>query len=267
MNTHFPGDLFQQFVSYSFYIGFLSMAGFTLFFFMERNSVLPKHRLSMTLSGVITFVAAISYYLMKDIYRGGEVYPLNLRYVDWTVTTPLLLAKFPDLLEWKPGCRKLLTLLVTLDLIMIITGYLAEEPSNPLRWPLYIAGCLAWLGIIGLVFTTVKKMAAAQTPIVRHTIEVLSWFIVFGWLVYPVVFLGNVLHISQDAGQLLDNIGDIVNKVGFGLVAFSGAYAATRQMTGDRSELYDAGTSAALPDGTSAVLPNGASAPVLTRMA
>lgn len=83
-------------------LGFVAMAAGTFWFFMERNDLKPELRTIATYAAVITFVASIMYYVMKDVvqFPGGSITAadvdatLPLRYIDWLITTPLLLVSF-----------------------------------------------------------------------------------------------------------------------------------------------------------------------------
>lgn len=51
---------------YMFWVGFVGMAAATLYFLVERNSLDPEYRSVATVAALVTFVAAIHYYFIKD---------------------------------------------------------------------------------------------------------------------------------------------------------------------------------------------------------
>ena len=55
-------------VGFTFFIGTMAMLAATVFFFAERGNVPEKWRLSLTVSGLITGIAAVHYYYMRDYY-------------------------------------------------------------------------------------------------------------------------------------------------------------------------------------------------------
>jgi sensory rhodopsin len=62
----------------------------------------------------------------------------------------------------------------------------------------------------------------------------LKLFIVFGWLIYPLGFLITLLSNSPEVRvtrELIYNVADLFNKVGFGMVA---VYAVQQIMREDR---------------------------------
>jgi sensory rhodopsin len=58
---------------FTFFIGYMAMLASAVFFFAERNSVDKKWQLSLTVSALITGIAAVHYYYMRDYYMAtGE---------------------------------------------------------------------------------------------------------------------------------------------------------------------------------------------------
>ena len=64
-----------QIVQAFFMLGFVAMAAGTVWFILERNDLKPELRSVATYAAVITFVASILYYVMKDMvaFPGGSV--------------------------------------------------------------------------------------------------------------------------------------------------------------------------------------------------
>jgi bacteriorhodopsin len=218
----------QTLVQFTFFVGYIAMGAAFIFFLVERGSVAPEHRTAVTISALIVGIAAFHYYYMKSTYVPGQDFPTEYRYIDWIITTPLMLIKFPVLIGLRQGAGSLLAKLVVLDVIMILTGYLGEIGIAPL--PMWIVGTLAWFGIIGLLFTTVKGMASTADEATRGAIKTLSGFVTIGWAIYPIGYLVRFYggDMGADITQLVYNIGDAVNKIGFGLVVWYAARAASR---------------------------------------
>ena len=129
-------QVFTEYVLEATALGFLAM---TIFSLGVKGSVTPEHRVSMLLSALICAVAAVSYALIHTYYHAVlEVYAethdpterhnliysayLNIgqyRYMDWTVTTPLLLTKNTMMLRVKPSqFPRTLFCLLAADLLM-----------------------------------------------------------------------------------------------------------------------------------------------------
>ena len=61
-----PDIAHDNYVAFTFFIGYIAMLAASVFFFVERNSVDPKWRMSLLVSGLITGIAAVHYYYMRD---------------------------------------------------------------------------------------------------------------------------------------------------------------------------------------------------------
>jgi sensory rhodopsin len=119
-----------------FMLGFVAMAAGTVYFVLERGDLKPEHRIAATYAGIITFIAAIMYWVMTDIVgffdrsmaSGAEIgATMPFRYIDWLLTTPLLLVEFGLIVAIAGAASKgFVTRIVIADIIMIVTGYLGE---------------------------------------------------------------------------------------------------------------------------------------------
>ena len=56
----------DNYVAFTFFIGYIAMLAASVFFFIERNSVSDKWKMSLLVSGLITGIAAVHYYYMRD---------------------------------------------------------------------------------------------------------------------------------------------------------------------------------------------------------
>ena len=84
---------------FSFYFGAASMLCASVFFFIERSEVAAKWRTSVTVAGLVTFIAFFHYLTMRDSSVWAASAPnygelTSLRYVDWLVTVPLQIVEF-----------------------------------------------------------------------------------------------------------------------------------------------------------------------------
>jgi bacteriorhodopsin len=212
---------------YLFWLSCVCMGAATLFFFLERTNVPSKYRTVLTVSGLITGIACFHYFRMAAIYEGGG-FPTEYRYIDWVITTPLMLLKFPLLLGLGAKGKKLITQLVVLDLFMIATAYIAEVSAvgSGTWWSFFLIACVAELAIVAtLYFQMSDALLDAPAPIAR-AVRLMRGFILVGWAIYPVGFL---MALTGDSGgalrELFYNVADVINKVGFGLVAYNGIKA------------------------------------------
>jgi len=220
-------------------LGFVSMAAGTLWFYLSRNDLKPELRPIATYAAVITFVASIMYYVMKDVvqFPGGSITAtevdatLPLRYIDWLITTPLLLVSFALVVAMAGPLQKgLLTKLIIADIIMIATGYLGEigEPGSLGNYLFFTVSTLAWLYIVFVVFGV--KLPGAEAHIQR-AVTAMKWFVIAGWAIYPIgtatqEFIelnGGDAGLAIGIAAIIYVIADVLNKVGFGVIAVRAA--------------------------------------------
>jgi bacteriorhodopsin len=156
--------------------------------------------------------------------------PTFFRYVDWLLTVPLMCVEF-YLITKKAGAKQgLMWKLILASVIMLVTGYWGEAvaPKQAAFWGL-LSG-LAYFWIVWMVWKgEVAQLSKASSPAVQKAIDALLKFVVIGWGIYPLgylvgtadgqwyAFFGN-LNLNMD---IIYNIGDAVNKIGFGLVVYA----------------------------------------------
>ena len=80
-----PAD---DYVGFTFFVGCMAMMAASAFFFLSINMVEGKWKTSLLVSGLITFIAAVHYYYMRDYWAEVGESPTFFRYVDWTLTVP-----------------------------------------------------------------------------------------------------------------------------------------------------------------------------------
>ena len=63
----------DDYVGFTFFVGCMAMMAASAFFFLSMNSFDKKWRTSILVSGLITFIAAVHYYYMRDYWAAhGE---------------------------------------------------------------------------------------------------------------------------------------------------------------------------------------------------
>jgi len=224
------GDVYT-YTAFTFFIGTMAMMAAAAFFFMEMRNMEEKWRTSILVSGLITFIAAVHYYYMRDYFTATSTSPTFFRYVDWMLTVPLMCVEF-YLITKKAGAKtSLLWKLIFASVVMLVTGYFGEavDRNNSVMWGVlsgaayfYIA-YLVWMG-------EVAQLAESAGPAVAKATRILAWFVLVGWAIYPLGYIigtpGGLFGAfgSADPNPWMDvvyNIGDAVNKIGFGLVIYA----------------------------------------------
>ena len=84
----------EDFVGVTFWIISVSMVASTAFFFLEANSVAKQWQTSVRVAGLVTLIAAVHYYYMRDVWVSTGESPTVYRYIDWLLTVPLQMIEF-----------------------------------------------------------------------------------------------------------------------------------------------------------------------------
>lgn len=225
------------------------MMAASVFFFFESRHASPKWKLSILISAIITLIAAVHYYYMRDynlevtnLVRNGlapentSTSPTFFRYVDWLLTVPLMCVEFYLITSKAPNREgsglTLLWKLIAASVIMLVTGYFGEAvyPKDSVLWG--AASALAYFYIVYLVwFGEVAVLANSSSPAVNQANKSLGWFVLVGWAIYPLGYIvgtpGGLFGIpADDLGigalnmDIIYNLGDAINKIGFGLTIY-----------------------------------------------
>ena len=152
-----------DYVGFTFFIGSMAMLAATVFFFLEMGNVQGKWRTSMLISGLITFIAAVHYFYMRDFWAETGTSPTEFRYIDWILTVPLMCVEFYLILKAFGAKMDLLWKMIAYSLWMLIFGYLGETVY---RDSSAIWGAISTLGYVGIFyevwFGSAKKLSQGE---------------------------------------------------------------------------------------------------------
>ncbi len=226
------------FVYNAFSFTFACMAATTLFLWLARSQVAPVYRSALTISGLVTAIAAYHYYRIFESWDGayevvnGTVTVTGLafndayRYVDWLLTVPLLLIELVLVMKlsrsetvsksWRLGIAAAL---------MIILGYPGEVANTidaRILW-----GTLSTIPFLYIVYELFKGLGDAiekQPADVRKLVKDARLVTFASWGFYPLVYMIPFLGISGSAVetglQVGYTIADIVAKCGVGILIY-----------------------------------------------
>ena len=200
----------------------------------------------MTISALIVGIAAFHYYYMRGVYVEHAVVSIEYRYMDWIITVPLMALKFPSLVGKDAITDKTFAglgftgICFTGALIMIGFGYVGEAGLMD-AWIALALGGMGWVMIIVATGTPWSDGLGVDNSKIADELKwsanALRWFIVVGWIIYPIgyLFSPNVEIIrAGTTGELwmgiAYNIADMINKIGFGVVAWMGAKKAAEAL-------------------------------------
>ena len=235
IDNHHGGMSLEEF---TFFIGTMALMGASAFFFLSLSQFDKKWRNSVLISGLITFIAAVHYYYMR-----GELGPdgsagdiTSIRYIDWILTVPLMCVEFYLLLKVAGATTKHLRDLIVLSLIMLITGYVGEAGMGNAALYGFFSG-VAYFAIVYMIkFGDLAKLAKSAGGSVEKAHNTLFWFVLVGWAIYPLGYMigtadGQWYSFMANVGldmNVVYNIGDAINKIGFGLVVYAAAVKETK---------------------------------------
>ena len=230
---------------YLFWTGTVAMGAGAAFFWLMQGTVPKAYRGVMVVAGVICAVACFHYWRMSGIYLegvaslfdaqgnripGAEIgtFPTAYRYIDWFITVPLLVLEFPLLLALGKKGKGLFRNLGIGSILMLVFAWVAEESAlgSGAWWTFYLVSCAAWAFIVYVLYAQMSsRMASAPAPIARSA-SLMRLFVLVGWSIYPIGFL---MALGGPGGEsvreILYNVADVINKVGFGLVCYAGVRA------------------------------------------
>ncbi len=225
----------DDYVGFTFFVGCMAMMAASVFFFFSMNSFDRKWRTSILISGLITFIAAVHYWYMRDYWATNMDSPTFFRYVDWILTVPLMCVEFYLILKVAGAKKSLMWRLILLSVVMLVTGYWGEgvDRDNAQIWGL-ISG-LAYFGIVYEIWLGgAAKLAKEAGGSIQSSHKILCWFVLVGWAIYPIGYMAGTpgWYEGVFGGLSMDvfyNIADAINKIGFGLVIYSLAVQQTEK--------------------------------------
>ncbi len=224
----------DDFVGISFWAISMALVAATAFFFLETQRVSGKWKTSLTVSGLVTLVAATHYFYMREVWVATGDTPTVFRYIDWIITVPLLMTEFYLILSAiaKVPAGVFWRLLLG-TLVMLVAGYVGEAGYIG-TMPAFIISMLGWFFIIYEIFAgEASKINASQAPAsVQSAFKTMRLIVVLGWAIYPIgyvfgYFIGSGPAESMKALNIIYNLADVVNKIAFGVIIWSVAVAET----------------------------------------
>ncbi|MDG2464315.1 MAG: bacteriorhodopsin, partial [Crocinitomicaceae bacterium] len=118
--------------------------------------------------------------------------------------------------------------------VMLVTGYFGEtiDSSNSVMWGVLSGAAYFYIAYL-VWFGEIAKLSQSAGPQVAKATRILAWFVLVGWAIYPLGYIlgtpGGLFGIKlvEDAAaathamDIVYNIADAINKIGFGLVIYA----------------------------------------------
>lgn len=180
----------------------------------------PKFRGVFVIEVIISIIAAvIYYYIIQTANSAKNVMSIDwkkitdLRYIDWSMTTPLMLVSLSLFLNYGEKIANfgsLIAKLIFFDIIMILSGYLGEINYLSNSWSLII-GFISYFIIFYLIYANfISKLDYKLSGSFIKLIIFLAYAIL--WCLYGVIY-----DFSIYSKNLITNILDCIAKAFIGL--------------------------------------------------
>tara|TARA_B110000495_G_C22867830_1_gene505995 strand:- start:101 stop:802 length:702 start_codon:yes stop_codon:yes gene_type:complete len=222
----------SNFTGFTFFVVNMALLAAALFFWLERDNVNPKWKTSLTVSGLVCFIAAIHYFYMRD---AGGTDVVSIRYIDWLITVPLLMVElYIVLLAVTNVSSGVFKRLLGYTTAMLVFGYLGETGSC--AWinstTGFVGGMLFWGLALKEIWSgeAADANAGSKNAAGQYAYENLKKIVTFGWLIYP---LGYALGyfgggVDMELTNQVYNLADFVNKILPGVIVWAAARMDTK---------------------------------------
>lgn len=155
------------------------------------------------------------------------------RYVDWTITTPLLLLGLAWVALGSLNRNPQIVLgLVVADVAMILTGALAGAWSGGFKWFWFVVSCIFFIAVLALIWGPLQSAAQGNSSPESSLFYPLATMLTVLWFLYPVVFFFGTEGVglfSIGFEVFLFAVLDILAKIAFGIILLGGIRQLTEQ--------------------------------------
>lgn len=129
-------------------------------------------------------------YVKREVYWA--------RYVDWCITTPLLLLDLCLVAGLNGGH---ITMAIVADLVMILTGlfaaFAADDAMPTKKWGWYAIACIAYLVVIWHLAIHGRAMAMSKGGKVAGFFASIAGFTLILWTAYPMYVCSRALDLIE----------------------------------------------------------------------
>jgi bacteriorhodopsin len=223
-------------VAISFWIISIAMVAATVFFLMSSMAVTSHWKTSLNVGALVTLVAAVHYFYMREYWVQLGSSPIVYRYIDWTITVPLQMVEFYLILSAvQPNVSAgMFWRLLIGTVVMLLAGYCGESGlCNPMMG--FVVGMAGWGFILFEIFAgEAGKVAAGDEKVSEHvkkSFSTMRLIVTIGWSIYPLGYFFGYLQgkVSADSLNLIYNVADVINKIAFCLAIWASAMADTAE--------------------------------------
>lgn len=197
----------------------------TLILLINRDKLKMILKNLYDLGFLILSISAILYILISINFNSpvsDKLIYFN-RYLDWILTTPLLLIMlcFIGMYHEKIN-EKIILRIVIMDIIMILSGLLSDIYIGANKYLWILVGISSFLTVLYILWGPVEKIASIQGCDIYRLYKILAMLFTVFWIGYPIIwFLGkeDIGIGSRKIFYCLSIVMPAICKVGF--VAYS----------------------------------------------
>ena len=221
-----------DYVGISFWIVSVAMFAATVFFLYEGTQVKSSWRVSLLVVGLVTLIATIHYYYMRELWVNTGESPIVYRYIDWLLTVPLQMIEFYLILvaAGLAVSAGVFWRLLIGTLVMLLGGYAGENGwLSPTVG--FVIGMAGWIFIVFEIFRGESSTLATKNESGKYAFRSIGLIVVIGWSIYPIGYIFGLLTpmigfggININFLNITYNLADFVNKILFGLIIWNAAY-------------------------------------------
>ncbi|KAI1502449.1 FDD123 protein [Biscogniauxia marginata] len=197
------------------------------------------HRMFHYITAAITAIACIAYFAMgsnlgqvpiqaefvrpnsRSVRYAGTREIFYARYIDWFVTTPLLLL---DLLLTAGVSTPTILITLLINELMIVCGLIGALTRTRFKWGFWTFGTAALFFVAYQLLFVGRRHATALGGAPQKTFLTCGVWLLFIWFLYPIAWGlsegGNVIH--PDSEAIFYGILDIMSKPVFGALLLWG---------------------------------------------
>jgi bacteriorhodopsin len=160
------------------------------------------------------------------VEAGGQI-AHYARYVDWIVTTPLLLLALSwTAMQFIKKDWTLLGFLISSQVVVITTGLIADLSERDwVRYLWYICGVVAFLVVLWGIWVPLRAKARSQGSELATLYDKLTTYFTMLWICYPIAWIigpSGFGWVNQDIDTLLFCVLPFFSKVEFSFLDLHG---------------------------------------------
>lgn len=217
-----------QVLFYSLYVAGMAIGALHFWILSRHPKGVPQHEYLIAIfipvwSGLAYTAMAIG---QGKVEVAGQI-THYARYIDWIVTTPLLLLALSlTAMQFIKKDWVLISSLMGTQVIVIVTGLVADLSERSWARSLwYICGVVAFLIVLQGIWGPLRAKSKLQEPELSELYDRLLIYFTAFWIAYPVVWMigpSGVGLIGQTTDTALFCLLPFFSKVGFSLLDLQG---------------------------------------------